>query len=89
MAIGKETPKILAEVDKALILYGFLRNLAILLASHLRQVTGQRPTINLHRATYVRLGLVRVEIGPAARKRRPDLTRNIATPANFPSDVWP
>jgi len=27
--------------------------------------------------------------GPAARKLRPDLTRNIATPASFPFDVWP
>jgi hypothetical protein len=41
----------------------------------------------------MRRGDVRLERrdldGPVAWKLRPDLTRNIATPASFPFDVWP
>ena len=36
--------------------------LALLLASHLHQVTEQRPTTNPHGAAHVRGGLVRMEI---------------------------
>jgi hypothetical protein len=28
-------------------------------------------------------------IGPVARKLRPDLTRDVTTPASFPFNVWP
>jgi hypothetical protein len=37
-------------------------SLAIRLASHLRQITEQRPTTNAHGAAHVRCGLVRMEI---------------------------
>ena len=33
--------------------------------------------------------LPKVQVGPVARKLRPDLTRNIAMPVHFPFYVWP